>query len=107
LVSIGFLAGCHETPHAYYANASDAVKDGAIARGWLPSVLDSNVTEISESHDLDSNQGIADFRYTPELIRKLQRNCIANPTGDGHPMFRCGAFEISLDPAQLKGRVSH
>ena len=73
LLACTCLVGCDETKHTHYATGIDAVKDGAIARGWLPEVLSSNVVDIDESHDLDINHGKADFKYAAELIPKLQK----------------------------------
>jgi hypothetical protein len=109
LLAIVCVAGCRETPRAYYATAADAVADGAIARGWLPDVLASNVRDIHESHDVDSIHGNAVFRYEADLIPKLQRECAPKPPSDGHLLaYQCaGSFTISLDPAQRRGYLSH
>lgn len=73
LLSTVCLIGCDGTQHADYATAADAVREGAVARGWLPEVISANVSDIHESHDIDSNRGIADFRHTPDLIPRLER----------------------------------
>jgi len=102
-----FLIGCNETQHVRYATAADAVADGAIARGWLPQVLNAYVMDIHESHDLDSNHGSADFRYEPGLIPRLQHQCASKSATDGHLRYQCGDFTISLDPVRQIGNLSH
>ena len=107
LLVAAFLIGCDETHHARYATAADAVADGAIARGWLPEVLNANVMDIHESHDLDSNHGIADFRYEPSLISRLQRQCVSKSATDENLRYQCGDFTIALDTARQIGNLSH
>ena len=107
LVSGVCLIGCDESKDVYYATAADAVRDGAITRGWLPEALSTNATEIRESHDLDSNRGFADFRYTPALIPQLQQKCTSRPPSDGHHGYQSGNYSLSLDPTQRTGHLSH
>ena len=106
LMGSACLISCNESKN-YYATSSDAVKDGAIARGWLPEVLRTNVTEIHESHDLDSNHGIADFRCSSGLISDLQQRCILKTAADGQLGYQCESFSISLNPSKLTGHLSH
>lgn len=106
-LSIFCLAGCDETPHAHYARAADAVSAGAVTRGWIPEVMKSDVSDIHESHDLDSNHGSASFHYTPGLIPKLQQHCVSRSASNGRLIFQCGAFTLSLDPNQQRGLMSH
>ncbi|PYX93077.1 MAG: hypothetical protein DMG71_16165 [Acidobacteria bacterium] len=58
-----------ENLKAYYATSADAERDkiagaDAFARGWLPVVLKSGVSEIREEHNVSTNQGRATFRYS-------------------------------------------
>ena len=101
------LIGCGEMKRSHYATSADALADGAIARGWLPEVFDANVSEIHESHDLDSNHGFADFHYRPELISQLKKQCTPARAENVHLGYQCGIFTISLDPARLSGHLSH
>lgn len=107
LLACTCLVGCDETKHTHYATGIDAVKDGAIARGWLPEVLSSNVVDIDESHDLDINHGKADFKYAAELIPKLQKSCVSSQPEHNRLVFQCGSFKISLDPTKSSGHLLH
>jgi len=49
------LSACSDRFTVYYPQYSDAVKDGAIVRGWIPTALPSTATEIHEQHDIDTN----------------------------------------------------
>ena len=51
-----FLFGCSERPTEYYPKYEDAVKDGAVNRGWIPEIVPTTATEIHEQHDLDTNE---------------------------------------------------
>ena len=50
-----FLGACSDRITAYYPKYEDAVKDGAIERGWIPVIVPATATEIHEQHDLDTN----------------------------------------------------
>jgi hypothetical protein len=53
---IGFLiVGCSERLTVYYPKYEDAVKDGAIKRGWIPGLVPATATEIHEQHTLDTD----------------------------------------------------
>ena len=107
LLLIVFLEGCNETPRAYYATAADAVTAGAMTRGWLPDVLNSDVSDIHESHDIDNNRGEARFRYTAGLIPRLNQKCAARPAAKSELNYQCGDFTLSLDPQEWRGHLSH
>lgn len=56
------LVGC-ERGSSNYATLTDAVADGAVARGWVPPYLSDSASEIREVHDLDTNETWGEFRY--------------------------------------------
>jgi hypothetical protein len=59
------LAACDgDTQHARYPSISEAKRDHAIERGWLPSVLPESATDIVEFHDLDVNIGSGTFTFS-------------------------------------------
>jgi len=49
------MSACSERFTGYYPKYEDAVKDGAVKRGWIPEILPATATEIYEQHDLDTN----------------------------------------------------
>lgn len=61
--SMFWLTGCDDAMHARYSTAAEARAEGAIQRGWLPEELPDSATDISESHDLDTNTGNGMFRF--------------------------------------------
>ena len=46
---------CSERSTAYYQRYEDAVKEGAVKRGWIPVWVPTTATDIHEQHDLDTN----------------------------------------------------
>ncbi len=61
--SVLLLAACGDTQDVHYPTAREAHADGAIQRGWLPTALPNSASDISESHDLDTNTGGGSFRF--------------------------------------------
>ena len=49
------LSACSERFTEYYPKYEDAVKHGAIKRGWIPEIVPTTATEIHEQHDLATN----------------------------------------------------
>jgi hypothetical protein len=56
-------AGCRETLEKRYSSLAEAERDGAIARGWIPSWVSSSATEIAEVHNLDTNNQLLMFTF--------------------------------------------
>jgi hypothetical protein len=71
--------GCKENPKTYYATVADATADKAFERGWLPEIMRTDVAEIHESHDLDSNHGWATFRYHGQFPMRVESDCARIP----------------------------
>jgi len=70
------LLACSERQTHHYPKYEDAVKDGAIKRGWVPEIVPTTAIEIYEQHDLDTNDVWIRFTLSSserELItRKLK-----------------------------------
>ena len=56
LVTLSGTFACSDVDTNSYATHAEAVRDGALDRGWLPEGLPPGVHEIREAHDLDSNR---------------------------------------------------
>ena len=52
-----------ETQLSHYANLPAARQSGEIERGWVPELLPSGSTDISETHNLDANTGTGTFKF--------------------------------------------
>lgn len=124
------LAAC-DVRESNYPSSELAASDHAFERGWLPEELRQGATNISESHDLDSNHGRASFDYSPPLMERLERNCskisanekVISPLGwpeivqaqptsaelsaRGVFAFRCRSFTVLLDTNKGTGSLWH
>jgi hypothetical protein len=50
------LLSCSDEFYSFYKTHDEAVQDGALKRGWVPTILPTSSTEINEQHDLDTNE---------------------------------------------------
>ena len=67
------FTGCRGTDASVneYATLGAAEAAGAVARGWLPSLMPKGATSIQEAHDLDTNARWLSFRAPEEELRAL------------------------------------
>ena len=62
--ALGLLGLAHfENPSSHLRTYEELRASGLIERGWVPEQLPRSATAIEESHDLDTNQGWASFKY--------------------------------------------
>lgn len=57
------IVACSETQDKFYSNIDEAIKHGAIEKGWIPNILPRSSSEIYERHDLDTNTVWLRFRF--------------------------------------------
>jgi hypothetical protein len=50
---------------ASYPSQADAVAAGAVKRGWIPSWIPSDATQLREVHNVDTNQSALLFNLPP------------------------------------------
>jgi hypothetical protein len=74
LVGLSTL-GCAEVVDSSYADIKAATADGAIELGWIPAWTPELVTEILESHDLDTNQSMVAAIYDSSEVFEWQTDC--------------------------------
>jgi len=101
------LSACSERFTAYYPKYEDALKAGAIKRGWIPEIIPKTATDIHEQHDIDTNEvwirfdlPSADKNRLMAGMRKLTDREILN-LRVGHPSRADWWFEnlIQQQPA--------
>jgi hypothetical protein len=68
------LLACSERQTNHYPKYEDAVKDGAINRGWLPEIVPATAIEIYEQHDLDTNDVWIRFTLSSSERESIIRN---------------------------------
>jgi hypothetical protein len=71
---ICLLSGCHENRfESSYVSIGDAVKDGAVARGWVPSFLPVSSRNIHIAGDLSPSRVWCSFEFAPADSDRLQK----------------------------------
>jgi hypothetical protein len=68
------LAGC-DTIDSDYATHADAVAEEQVAKGWIPSWVPPNATNIREVHNLDSNTSALSFELPPGALSPIPASC--------------------------------
>ncbi len=82
-----------ETDKNYYSTYSDAKDDRLFRRGWIPSFIPINSKEITEVHEIDSNEVCAKFSIpnyeVDNFLKTIKRNGFNQiyDTYEGPPSF--------------------
>lgn len=58
----------------YYLNKEAVLDDNAIQRGWIPNILPLNAYEISETHNIDTNEFHGRFKYLEKEEQSFLNN---------------------------------
>lgn len=77
-LSVALLtAACErmETAESVYPDARAAISAGAIQRGWIPAFLPPSAKEISEKHNLDTNEVWLRFSMEPGERSSIEKSC--------------------------------
>src|SRR6266496_2797965 len=116
-ITIGsiFAVGCNEVSESHYSTAAAAAQAGAFTRGWLPDLLQPDVLDIYESHDLDSSEVEGRFALNDGVIHRIQSGCrtsmkiperarsALSATPSSANAVRCGDFLVTIDTAKRTG----
>ena len=60
---------------AAYQDMRAAIANGAVARGWIPSWVPTNATNLREAHDLDTNESLLLFHVPASSQIALPESC--------------------------------
>ena len=71
LISAALCCGCSETIESRYSNTNEAIRSGAIARGWVPDILPKDAVDIREFHKIDTGQTWGCF-ITPGGLQQVR-----------------------------------
>jgi|GEM_PF-1736743 len=78
-----------------YTNRDAVIQYKAIERGWIPAILPKSAYDISETHDIDTNEIFGSFYYhdidETELLSKLK------PIFDMNDTYGWGDFLFKVD----------
>jgi len=100
-----FISLHHDLKETFYASLSEADKDGAITRGWIPDdLLPSSSRAIREVHDLSPSTEWYVFEFAPadsQTFRKHLKGIDALPASVTHVPNP----DVSWWPGMLKGNL--
>ena len=99
------VAGCGDRRESFYPSLSDADKDGAITRGWIPDdLLPGSSRAIHEIHEISPEAEWCAFEFLPadsQGLRKTLKSIEALPPS----VKRVPSPGVSWWPAVLKGNL--
>ncbi len=73
LLALLIFCYCHETQENYYPTLEDARNEGAIDRGWIPTILPLTSINITEKHNIDTNTVWIKFTANASDLKDLLR----------------------------------
>ncbi len=91
-----------EQPRSRFATYTEAESAGMFEAGWLPSYLPRSSTDIDESHDIDTNDVWASFKYAPGDTKTIQDNCKVLAKAPSGTKYLCPPFEKQTMTVILK-----
>jgi hypothetical protein len=63
-----------EHPESFYPSLSDADRDGAMTRGWIPDFLPESSTGIHEVHNIEGGKTWCAFEFSPGDSERLRHH---------------------------------
>ena len=87
-----------------YPTIEEIKEDNAIERGWVPAILPDSAYEISETHDIDTNQLLGSFNYKESDEKKLLEQLTTIPDRNGTMEWGNFLFKIDTDRNHVKYR---
>ena len=97
ILFIVFLLGCSDSQQNYYKNKDAIIKDNAIQRGWIPSIIPDSAYKIEEEHNLDTNILKGSFQYNEK-----DENIFLNKLEKSNEQFIWKDFVFTLDTENNK-----
>jgi len=86
-----------------YPDLQTVKQEKAIEKGWIPAILPESAYNISETHDLDSNDLYGSFYYKERDEEGLMEKLIS--VSDRNETYTWGAFLFRVD--REKNRVKY
>lgn len=99
ILSCSFLliSACSDTSDSHYKDLKDAIKNGAVMRGWIPSWLPATARNIKESHNVDTNGVIISWKYSENW--QVPDSCIViNPYDATRPDINSDWWPTYIPP---------
>jgi hypothetical protein len=101
------IAACSETVDSRYKSYPEAVAAGAVSRGWVPSWLPHQASEILEVHDIDTNAVMLRFSYPKGLQVRPPANCHRTTAAEVKAAPFKRAWWPDAIPARSGGTANH
>jgi hypothetical protein len=93
---------------AAYATRTEAAAAGAIERGWIPSWIPPEASELHEVHDVDTNESALAFRLPAKIAWRPPASCVAAEAGQFYePGFNRTWIPETLNDYQLYSCPDH
>lgn len=74
-LALALICSCSEQLTKQYNAYHDALREGAIARGWIPHWIPRDATDIFEQHDIDTNETVIQLSAPAASILAIVRRC--------------------------------
>ena len=78
-----------------YDSKSVVKQEQAIERGWVPGIIPDSAFEITETHDIDTNEIFGNFKYKQEDEEKFIKAITLVP--DTNDTYTQGDFLFKID----------
>lgn len=91
-----------ENPKNSYVTIVDAENAGAIAAGWLPKYLPKSAIHISESHNMDTNQVWAAFKFKQGDTERVEQTCKKIAESSAGVKYLCPPYDTNTSTLVLK-----
>ena len=91
-----------ENPKSHFATYNELATSGLIDKGWLPPYLPQSITDISEAHNIDTNDVWATFKFDKQDVSNIEKACkqlVKSPEG---AKYVCPPFEKQTTVIILK-----
>jgi hypothetical protein len=101
--ALGLFGLAHfENPSSHFRTYQEMKASGLIERGWVPEQLPRSAIGIEESHDIDTNQGWASFKYKTGDTGAADTGCqLLHQTKEGRK-YLCPPFARQTSILVLK-----
>lgn len=103
VVSLGVrVIGYAENPESHFSNYNDLAASDLISKGWLPPYLPKSISDITETHNIDSGRVWATFKYDPMDISSIEDACQTIFNSTEGKKYVCPPYEKQATIVVLK-----
>lgn len=92
---------------SHYANLAAARQSGIIERGWVPELLPASSTDISETHNLDTNAGTGTFKFPSADLAAFKAQAHQQASAEVKEVSTIVTIVYSRDGSRFELVLSH